>query len=126
MERLMGLGQAWINTEPTGDVFSQLKENRLPGPRNDRFLVCGQDGVYIYTHMQLCCILSGNAVPGSGSAELRKNGRIRQEYIMLKEQYRMHPEISRFPSKRFYGGRLIDVSTKPTDGQRVREPRRMC
>ncbi|CAJ1433567.1 unnamed protein product, partial [Effrenium voratum] len=40
------------------------------------------------------------------------------EYIMLKEQYRMHPEISRFPSKRFYGGRLIDVSTKPTDGQR--------
>ncbi|CAJ1430238.1 unnamed protein product [Effrenium voratum] len=43
-----------------------------------------------------------------------------QEYIMLKEQYRMHPEISRFPSKRFYGGRLIDVSTKPTEPSSLR------
>lgn len=34
-----------------------------------------------------------------------------QDYIMLQEQYRMHPEISRFPSQRFYGGRLIDVTT---------------
>ncbi|CAE7208622.1 sen1 [Symbiodinium microadriaticum] len=32
-----------------------------------------------------------------------------QEHIMLQEQYRMHPEISRFPSARFYGGRLVDV-----------------
>ena len=23
----------------------------------------------------------------------------------------MHPEISRFPSKRFYGGKLLDVTT---------------
>ncbi|CAE8591284.1 unnamed protein product, partial [Polarella glacialis] len=34
-----------------------------------------------------------------------------QEFIMLQEQYRMHPEISRFPSARFYGGRLVDVAS---------------
>eukprot|EP00435_Cladocopium_sp_Y103_P007142 s3004_g2.t1 len=38
-----------------------------------------------------------------------------QDYIMLQEQYRMHPEISRFPSQRFYGGRLIDVTTTSTE-----------
>lgn len=32
-----------------------------------------------------------------------------QDVIMLQEQYRMHPEISRFPSGRFYGGRLINA-----------------
>ena len=31
---------------------------------------------------------------------------------MLREQYRMHPEISRFPSRRFYQDRLIDVPSK--------------
>lgn len=27
---------------------------------------------------------------------------------MLREQYRMHPEISMFPSRKFYGGKLLD------------------
>lgn len=28
--------------------------------------------------------------------------------VMLDRQYRMHPHISAFPSKEFYGGNLID------------------
>ncbi|CAK0874866.1 unnamed protein product, partial [Prorocentrum cordatum] len=38
------------------------------------------------------------------------------DYVMLEEQYRMHPEISRFPSARFYGGRLVDVARSPAAG----------
>lgn len=30
------------------------------------------------------------------------------EFIMLDVQYRMHPDISRFPSKQFYGGTIRD------------------
>lgn len=30
------------------------------------------------------------------------------EHIMLDVQYRMRPEISRFPSARFYGGKILD------------------
>lgn len=40
---------------------------------------------------------------------------IGHDFVMLQEQYRMHPEISRFPSSRFYNGRLIDVR-KPQAG----------
>ena len=32
-------------------------------------------------------------------------------WMTKKSRYRMHPEISRFPSKRFYGGKLLDVTT---------------
>lgn len=39
---------------------------------------------------------------------------------MLREQYRMHPEISRFPSQRFYGDRLIDVPSTAFQRSSVR------
>lgn len=32
------------------------------------------------------------------------------EHIILQEQYRMHPEISFFPSHRFYKGQLVDAA----------------
>ena len=35
---------------------------------------------------------------------------------MLDRQYRMHPSISKFPSKEFYGTRLLD-GTVDKDGQ---------
>ncbi len=44
---------------------------------------------------------------------------------MLDRQYRMHPSISKFPSKEFYGTRLLD-GTVDSEGQvfaRLNPPR---
>lgn len=45
----------------------------------------------------------------------------RYDYTMLNVQYRMHPEISTFPSHHFYNGKICDGAnvTSPTCGERA-------
>lgn len=44
----------------------------------------------------------------STSLHERLMNQCREEYVMLDRQYRMHPQISRFPRRQFYDGKLLD------------------
>jgi hypothetical protein len=50
-----------------------------------------------------CCVVCCVVLCGVLSAQRPSS--------LLSLQYRMHPEISLFPSQHFYGGRLLDAPT---------------
>jgi senataxin len=68
------------------------------------------------------CVLIGdcNQLPATVLSQVNRNSgfdvslferllRARHPFILLNEQYRMHPLISRFPSLTFYDGRVLDA-----------------
>lgn len=52
---------------------------------------------------------SGYSMLPHAAAPLMQHPLLSLASIMLTQQYRMHPDISAFPSRMFYGGRLQDA-----------------
>ena len=66
--------------------------------------------LFVGDHMQLPATTFSETATETNFAESTLSSLINNNasYRMLNYQYRMHPEIRRFPSEHFYGGRLRD------------------